>query len=223
MANTNTKESPSAVVRIKAPNMQRVKLEIEGITHLMLNRFSSKAQQQIKATQEAGSVSRGKRTRAPKDFEALYHEARHISEDGWDGFAASAIRNGSISACRTVDFKMTHAKLAIFVEADGYDRADGTPLVKLTKGKPSMDIGPARNDNGSIDLRARPKWEPGWRAVLTIRYDADMFGREDIVNLISRLGLQVGIGEGRPDSRNSAGTGNGMFQVLGGAAVGKAA
>jgi hypothetical protein len=36
----------------------------------------------------------------------------------------------------------------------------------------------------------------------------------DVVNLISRVGLQVGIGEGRPDSKQSAGLGYGLFEIL---------
>jgi hypothetical protein len=35
----------------------------------------------------------------------------------------------------------------------------------------------------------------------------------DIVNLLARMGEQVGIGEGRADSRNSAGLGFGAFKV----------
>jgi hypothetical protein len=33
------------------------------------------------------------------------------------------------------------------------------------------------------------------------------------VNLFNRVGQQVGVGEGRPDSRNSAGMGMGLFNV----------
>jgi len=34
-----------------------------------------------------------------------------------------------------------------------------------------------------------------------------------LTNLLARAGLQVGIGEGRPDSKNSAGMGWGLFQI----------
>jgi hypothetical protein len=49
---------------------------------------------------------------------------------------------------------------------------------------------------------------------LRIRYDAGMFTSDAMVNLISRVGLQVGIGEGRPDSKNSAGLGYGLFEII---------
>jgi hypothetical protein len=36
----------------------------------------------------------------------------------------------------------------------------------------------------------------------------------DVLNLVSRCGMQVGIGAGRPDSKASAGCGFGLFQVV---------
>jgi len=40
-----------------------------------------------------------------------------------------------------------------------------------------------------------------------------MLTEEDVVNLIARVGMQVGIGEGRPDSKASAGLGFGLFEI----------
>jgi hypothetical protein len=47
-----------------------------------------------------------------------------------------------------------------------------------------------------------------------VRFDADQFTAQDVINLISRVGLQVGICEGRPDSKSSAGCGWGTFRVV---------
>ena len=52
-----------------------------------------------------------------------------------------------------------------------------------------------------------------WKCKLRIRFDADQFTKEDIANLLARVGLQVGIGEGRPDSKKSAGMGWGLFEL----------
>jgi hypothetical protein len=41
----------------------------------------------------------------------------------------------------------------------------------------------------------------------------DQFTPEDVANLMARVGMQVGIGEGRPDSKNSAGMGWGLFKI----------
>ena len=48
---------------------------------------------------------------------------------------------------------------------------------------------------------------------MRIRFDADMFSAADVANLMNRVGAQVGIGEGRPDSKNSAGMGWGLFSI----------
>lgn len=210
------KAGPKGVkVEISKPNMVVGVFTIRGITPYVGNKFSQKAQNKIQATQEAGSTARKGSKREGKDFDEVYQGARHIGRSGKDGMPASAFRAAMISACRTVGFTMTLAKLAVFCIADDYDREDGTPLVLFTKGKPSMHIGPARNDNGSIDLRARPMWEPEWEAKVKLRFDADILTMTDVANLMSRVGLQVGIGEGRPDSKNSAGCGWGQFELVG--------
>jgi len=58
-------------------------------------------------------------------------------------------------------------------------------------------------------------WREGWEAVVHITFDADMLTATDVANLLSRAGMQVGIGEGRPDSKSSCGMGWGTFAVRG--------
>lgn len=205
-------DGPPVRVAVKPLDFRTIEFAIVGDSPYVQNKFSAKATAQIVATQKAGSVAQSKRERKPKDFDALYEAAMHIAKEGWHGMPAPAFRNAMISACRTCGVKMTHAKLGVFIIADGYD-PDGTPLVKITRGKPRMHVGPARNDNGSVDIRARPMWDPGWEAKVTVRYDADMFSMTDVTNLMVRVGAQVGIGEGRPDSKDSAGVGWGTFEV----------
>ena len=55
-----------------------------------------------------------------------------------------------------------------------------------------------------------------WSALLRIRFDEGMLSETDMVNLISRVGIQVGIGEGRPFSKKSGGLGFGLFEIAGG-------
>ena len=163
--------------------------------------------------QESGSQGKKGKKRSAKDFTAAYEGAMHKSAEGWHGIPAPAFRNGCISACRMVGFKMTHAKLSIFVDPDGFDVDDGTPLVKITKGAPEYTELAVRNDSGVCDLRPRPMWRQGWEAVVRIRFDLDQFSLEDVANLLMRVGMQVGVGEGRPDSKKSAGLGWGMFEL----------
>lgn len=205
-------ETPTTkALEIKAPRFEIIELRIEGTAPLVQHKFSAKARNQIIATQQAGSQAKGKKVREPKDFDAVYEGAKHISTEGWCGIPAGAFRNAMISACRTVGYKMTHAKLAAFVLADGYEADDGTPLIRI-HGEPERHTTYARNDNGSVDIRVRPMWK-AWHAIVRVRYDGDMFTAADVANLMMRVGMQVGIGEGRPDSKNSAGMGWGLFEI----------
>lgn len=208
----STKTAPVEVVQIPPPRMKLITLQLRGSVPLVQSRFSEKARQQMQADQEAGSTTRSKRKREPKDFKALYEAAKYVSAEGWLGINAASFRNAAIAACRLVGFKMTHAKLGLFIIADGEDENDGTPLVRIIDGEPEMWIQPTRNATGVIDLRPRPLWRK-WGCNLQVRYDADMFTMQDVVNLISRAGIQVGVGEGRPNSKNSAGLGFGLFDI----------
>jgi len=202
----------SIQVAITPPNFQHLAINLRGTTPLVINSFSAKAMETIRRTQEAGSTARSRKTRESKNFEALFEGAKHVSDDGWEGIHAAAFRNGAISACRACGFKMTHAKLAFMVMQDGFDRVDGAPLVRLTEGAAEQWVAPVRNKTGVVDLRCRPMYRE-WAATLRIRYDAGMLTADDVVNLIARVGLQVGIGEGRPDSKESAGLGYGLFEI----------
>jgi hypothetical protein len=210
--------SKTESVTIAPLDFRIAEFHIVGLTPLLINRFSQKAILQMMEAQMAGGTSKSKKKREPKDFEALYQDAKHISETGWDGIHAGAFRNGAISACRTVGVVMTRAKLAFSVLEDGIDRVDGTPLVRLWDKAgtgPAVSenhIAPTRNATGVVDLRARPMYRE-WSAHLRIEYDAGMFSLSDLANLVTRLGRQVGIGEGRPDSKNSAGIGFGKFVI----------
>lgn len=203
----------SSSVVITPPDIRTIQLQIEGTSPLVINKFSAKAKEIMMATQMAGSTAKSKKARQAKDFEDLFNGARHVSSDGWDGIHAASFRNAAISACRAAGFVMTKAKLAIFIEPDGFDADDMTPLVRITKGEPQMVVSPCRNASGVIDLRPRPTYFP-WGADLRIKYDAGILAETDVVNLMARVGLQVGIGEGRPDSKQSAGVGNGLFNLV---------
>lgn len=196
-------------VVIKAPNLQVVEFQVRGTAPYVQHRFWKKAQ--MMETQEAGSTtqSRSRKARAPRDFNNDYEQSKHIAIEGWCGIPAPAFRNALISSCRVAGFVMTRAKLSVFVLPDGFDRDDGTPLVRI-EGEPQMHTGYAKNSDGSVDIRARAMF-PQWGCTLRIRYDGDQFTATDVTNLVERAGLQVGIGEGRPDSPKSAGMGWGTF------------
>lgn len=195
---------------IKPPKFSTVEILIEGIAPLVVARFSKKMELMEKMAQ--GPSAKNKRERTARDYDNEAEEARYRAPEKWEGMNAAAFRAGMISACRLVGFKMTLAKLSVFIEADGFDAKDGIPLIRIY-GQSETFTAHTRNSTGVVDVRSRPMYRQ-WAANLRIRFDADQFQVSDVINLISRVGLQVGIGEGRPDSKSSSGCGWGMFRVV---------
>ena len=183
---------------------------IEGAAPLVIERFSKKAE--LMAKMAEGKSAGNKKVRDARDYDKEAEEARYRSAENWEGMNAAAFRAAMISACRLVGFKMTLAKLSTFIEADGYDKNDGVPLVRIY-GESQVYTAHTRNATGVVDVRSRPMYR-NWAARLRVRYDMDQFKMADVLNLVSRCGMQVGIGAGRPDSKASAGCGFGLFNVV---------
>lgn len=210
----SSKESTPEVSTISAPKFGVVRFTIRGTAPYVSNKFSAEMKEQMRVKQEAGSTAKGKKPREAKNFAEKAKQTLHVSTDGWAGMPASSFRQGLISACRLVNFKMTLAKLSISVEADGFDKEDATPMVKFTRGEPHYCEHYVRLATGVADIAPRMMWDVGWEAVVRVRYDQDQFTARDVANLFSRVGLQVGIGAGRPDSKTSAGMGWGTFELV---------
>lgn len=202
-------------LKIAPPKLQTAEFFIRGTAPLVIHKFSQKAIKQIRDKQELGSLAGKGKKREGKNFEELFNGARHVSTDGWDGIPCAAFRCAMISACRLVGFKMTLAKLSIFIQADGFDATEGTPLIKIIGDRPERLESMVRIGIGgsTTDISVRPIYRK-WGAKLRVTFDADQFQLLDIANLLVRVGVQVGICEGRPDSKSSCGQGWGTFEVV---------
>lgn len=197
-------------VVISAPNFANMTILLQGTAPLVVARFSKKAE--LMAKMAEGSSAKSKKERSARDYDKEAEDARYRSGEGWEGINAAAFRAGMISACRLVGFKMTLAKLSVFVEADGWDVQDGIPLVRVY-GESETYTAHTRNATGVVDVRSRPMYRE-WAVQLRVRFDADQFTTQDMYNLLARVGGQVGLCEGRPDSKSSAGCGFGTFQIV---------
>jgi hypothetical protein len=206
------KAAATEVVTITPPKFERMRLRLVGTAPYMQARFSEKATHKMKEKMEAGQAAKKGTKREARDFDDDFRQAQHISSDGWIGVPASAIRNACIDVCRMGGLKMTHAKMSIFAEADGLDKVDGQPLIKLDAKPPERTDMAVRNATGVADIRVRPMWRE-WAITVVLEFDSDQFTASDVVNLLARAGRQVGIGEGRPFSKSSNGLGFGTFRV----------
>jgi hypothetical protein len=203
------KKTPTTIPK---PNYEVAAVRIVGTAPLVQNKFSAKAREMMRQNQEAGPQAKKGRKKEAKDFHAAFLAAAHRGPNGEFGIPAPAFRNAMIDACRAVGFKMTHAKMFVFVEADFLDVDEGTPLVRLDAGEPEYTEMAVRNESGVADIRPRPMWRE-WAVNLRVRYNADQFSAIDVLNLLEHAGIGVGVGEGRPFSKNSAGMGWGTFRV----------
>lgn len=201
-------------VQILPPRFRVATFTLRGNAPYVSNKFSAEAREMMRAKQAEGSTAKKGAKKQPKDFDKCFRESMHSTADNKYGVPASCFRQAMVSACRIVGFKMTMAKLALFVLADGEDADDASPLVIFTKGSPKHFEAATRNETGVADIRVRGKWDAGWELSLRVQYDADMFTHKDVANLLARVGVQVGIGAGRPDSKTSCGQGWGTFEVL---------
>ena len=201
------------VINVTAPNIKRAEFKLKGTAPFVMARFSEKAKRMMMEKMAAGSQAKSKKIREARDFDQDVRDALHLGLKGNAGVPAGAFRNAMISACRLVGFKMTLAKLSIFVEADDFDVVDGVPLVNIHGDWERMDMH-TRNATGVVDIRCRPMWRE-WSINLRVKWDGDQFSLIDITHLLMRAGIQVGLGEGRPDSKSSNGLGFGTFEIEG--------
>lgn len=199
-------------IKISAPKFDVFKIKIRGVSPYLSNRFQKR--DWFIEKYESDEPKNKKKNKEARDFDKEWPKSVHWARQKWAGLPAAAFRNGMINACRLINYKMTLAKLSLFVEADGFDSEFGDPLVKITKGKFKKHVAITRNADGSPNVIARGILDEGWEAELCIRIDSDQFTRQDAINLLSRVGYQVGIGAGRHNSKTSNGIGMGMFEVV---------
>lgn len=218
VADPPEKKSERVGITISAPKLQTVVFRIRGTAPYVQQNFSAKALQQMKDAQEAGGSRKktgGKKE--PKNFQQCFEDAKYRAAGepygkGW--VPATAIKAAMVDACRLCNFKMTYAKIAVYVEADAFSEQSRKPLIRITKGEPQYFEELVTLPTGTCDIRVRPLWEPGWEAVVRITFDAELFNETDVANLLMRAGRQVGIGEGRPNSSACVGLGRGVFEIV---------
>jgi len=209
MSRTKKPENQIQTVTIKAPEFRIAEFRIEGDAPYVQHRFGHKAKIKMLETQIKEGAKR--KDRKPRNIDEEYLQSMYEGEDGGRGIPAAAFRSSMIDACRMCGFKMTEAKMSIFVKADTFDKHDGTPLV-LIEGEPHKVEHTVRLAKGVASVAVRAMWTQ-WSANLKLQYDADQFSDADVANLLARGGMQVGVGEGRPFSKNSHGMGWGTFRI----------
>ena len=184
------------VVELKSIRIERINLEIEGDSSLIVHAWSAKAKKEMLDKQ----MKKAKTAKDAKDPQRDYEEAFYRLPDGKPGFPTIAFKQAAVSAGgRFSDgLKMTELRGAFFIDGE---------LAEIN-GEPSMREDMVRVGMGTADIRYRGEFKQ-WKAKLLIRYNTGVLSPAQIVNLFNTAGFGVGVGEWRPEKDGSYG----MFHV----------
>jgi hypothetical protein len=203
----------SVHIAVKYPSFDIISVRIIGTAPLCQCRISEKARDEMLYGMMHPDENK-KKKRVPKDLDKEFVDSYYKSTDGHYGIPAGAFRNGMIDSCRLTNLVMTKAKMCFTIIPDGWDPRDRTPLVYLpTAPEKYVAVTRLRKGMGFVtNICARSLW-PEWEANVKVHFDTDQFTATDVFNLLTRMGLQIGVGEGRPYSKTSNGIGFGTFKL----------
>jgi hypothetical protein len=205
-------------VEIAPIETEVIKFTVEGLTPLIVHKFSSKAIKMIldKQTKKAKSA---KDAKVPFDeFVGSLHvipgaklpKKKLNAWESWPykadtfGFPASGFK-AAVANTSTVIENVTKK----LVNGALYVIGDLVPLKydKLVMREDHVVIG---GMSKTADIRYRGAFE-GWSAVLQVRFAKNLISADQVINLFNYAGFFCGVGEWRPGSR-TAGP-NGTFKV----------
>lgn len=209
-----TKKQDSVAIVIPKINLKNIGIKIEGVTPLIIHKWSEKAKKEM-LDKQTGNKTTAKEHKSPiRDFiEATYYLSNEPKEFTEEGFA-EAIRSGATFGFPSIGFKQAAVSAAyrnkiskdkvsllaaFFIEGE---------FVKI-EGIPTMREDMVVINGGSADLRYRPEFT-NWTATLNITYNADIITPVELVNMINLGGFSVGVGEWRVEKGGQFG----MFKVV---------
>ena len=183
------------------------RLNIVGMSPLIVHRWSEKAKKMILDTQ----MKRAKTAKVAKDPEQDFNDSRYISTEGWDGIPAGGFKACLVNAGRLIDgLDMTMARRLFFVQPQGFTK-DGVVLIKID-GTPENFESMVRIAMGTADIRFRAMYRE-WNAVVLIEFMKNQISREQLVNLIEVAGWGEGLCEWRPGAPKSNTGSYGRFSI----------
>lgn len=177
--------------------LENMGIEIEGVTPLLMNKFSDREKKnmldvQLKKTRE----------KKARDIEGEIEEKIHRLPDGAVGFPATGFKKAMTEASPyLVGMNKKLSKGSFFVLGN---------LVPIDFEEQKTNEATVRlSGRGSVAMiRFRPEFN-NWSCTLDIRYNANQISPEQIVNLANLAGFHIGVGDWTPQHGGQYG----MFKV----------
>ena len=186
-------------IKINPPNIQSMSITIKGTANLIFNKFSSKAIQMILDKQMKSAKSN---VREAKNPQQLYEDSFYYNKEKAISFPALCIKQAIVSAARNVKgLAMTLLRGGVFIVGD----EDGLIKVDYKTKEMRQDmvrVGPFK-DAADIRFRGQVK---NWKMTFMIKWNADLFSADQVVNLLNIAGFSGGLGEWRPEKNGEYGT-----------------
>lgn len=176
----------SISVELPPLNVQILDVTLIGDTPLITHRWSEKAKKSMLDKQ----MKKAKQAKEAKDPDQDFRESLYVLEDGSFGFPAIGFKAAAVTACTSIGgITKVAARQAFHVEGE---------YVKILGSEPTMREDMVRIAMGTADLRYRGQFDPWW-TVLRMKYNANVFSAEQLLNMLNTAGFAVGVGEWRPE------------------------
>ena len=211
-----TKISKENLVEVPAIDIRTIGLRIVGDTPLIVHAWDEKTKREMleKMMGKAKSKLRDLKDPFREFIYSMYwldsKKERWLPEEVTEENLTKYINDGNFTfGFKSIAFKASAAtggyrskvtKNAVDTFGALYIAGEYVTI----KGTPYMREDMVRVANGAPDIRYRGCF-PEWETELTIKYNAGVFSKEQVVNLFNLGGFTCGVGEWRPEKKGQFG------------------
>lgn len=202
-------------IKIRPIQVQMARIEIEGITPLIVHNFSEKSKRQMLRKQMKVAPETGREAKNPEENfrNSLYvlPGKEKMKDDSVGKYYVPGIsfKHAAVDGCRYIDAKelnMTRAKGLFFIED-----IPG-PVIKFSSLVMREDY--VKNETKVADIRHRGEFQ-NWSVDLNISFNQNTVNLDQIVTMLNAGGYHCGIGEWRPSAPKGRPGIYGRFRVVG--------